>query len=186
MLKPALFALLSVIALSASADTFTFSYAFNGSYGANATVVGSITGTQTGDTSTGLVTNIQVLSMQAIGGIDAPAPLYIASLDPVSKQYTNSAVMSFDPTQNNFSIGDADVANGGIYQKFYFSLLPQLNQAWFYPPGAGMFSFDRAVGTWTLTNTTESVSDQSTTIGLISISLCGMHLLNRRRGRARA
>src|SRR3954452_13932705 len=90
MLKPALFALLAVLAsLSASADTFTFSYAFNGAFGANATVIGSLTGTQTGDTSTGLVTDIQILSLQALGGPIAPGPIYTAAIDPITKAYSN-------------------------------------------------------------------------------------------------
>jgi hypothetical protein len=190
---------LGLTAASALADSFTYSYTFDGNfspvyYGAGQTVSGTFDGSASGNLITG-ITNATV----NLDGIPLITGTVYAS-GIVSGAWTDgAAVVSFDGTQNNFAFFDTDFAalNSPLMEYFYaiggaplwpgrsyYELYnyaglvgaPSKVYADDYDPANGYNTPD---GTWTVTKIS-SVPDSASTLALLASALFGLAAIRRR------
>lgn len=176
---------LSLLAGSALADTFSFSYLIPD--GTNRSVSGILTGNQLGDSLTGYVTDVTVDSV-SFDGVAFVGPLENASRDG-SQPFApygplGSAVVSFALQQNNFIFVDRYLENGMTDFTNVFFITPTFEYVGYQVAGGlevGTPSDeilvgqdDEAKGTWTLTNLTHPVPDTGTTIALLGLAFIGL------------
>ena len=113
---------LGLTAASAFADTFSYSYTFVGNYNPGTSGAGhTVTGTFDGTTAGNLITGITNATVNLDGSQFFAGTVYAEGVTPSG--WTNgAAVASFDGTQNNFALFDADYGAGDIITTYFLAV----------------------------------------------------------------
>ena len=181
---------------TAFAETFDFSYVFNGAaLGWPGIVTGELTGTQVGDSTTGYVTGVQVQSL-VINGVSVTGILYNDSWDSSGPVHLGdgSAVVSFSKLQNNFIFVNVDPGlstdisgqNAAYFILYGAGTAPGLydNASADLPAFIGdtsNYSNDQTRGgVWSL----KQVPDSGATVALLGFALAGIAALRRKFGQS--
>lgn len=164
---------LGLSAVSACADTFSFSYLF----GDGLTVNGVFGGVANGS----FVENVTGVAV-SFNGEAMPGSVFTAQFDGAS--YLNGPVISFNALQNNFVFANSDLANGdfGFDSIFYMLNASVYNDTAVAFSTLGYASQDDPTirANWSLVQTPE----QSPTLVLLSLTIGGLALLRRKQSSA--
>lgn len=183
---------------SARADTFTFSYLFSDSNFAPGKFEGTLSGNQVGDSLTGYVTDITVLTLfvtayDPVNGsilVDAApisGPYYILSGDESSVTDLGpygSAVVSFDQYQNNFVFSRDDILSpswdpdAAAYVYLMNAIGSGNSGGWMLLDVPVADAFDLGDGKWELINTSR-VPEDGATFALFGLTLLGFAAIRR-------
>jgi hypothetical protein len=137
---------------SAHADTFDFSYTFNGAGGLGGTITGSFQGTQSGQFVTD-VSNVSVV----FDGTAFNGPLFsgTSNSDGSLSYGPSAAVISFNASQNNFVFADSNDPQGnGVTTAFLFNSTAGFTNAFNTNVLTNNTDGDDATGQWSLKEAT--------------------------------
>ena len=164
---------LGLSAVSACADTFSFSYLF----GDGLTVTGDFAGVTNGN----FVENVSDVSLY-FNGTQIPGSVFTAQYDGAS--YLSGTVISFDALQNNFFFATSDLANGdfGFDSVFYMLNASVFSDTALAYSTLGFASQDDPTvrASWKLVQTPE----QSSTLAMLGLAVGGLVWLRRRQSLA--